>query len=169
MLLLLLLMASATAADSACYRANSSWEEPQLLEAVSEVPGPAECQLLCQDNQNCTAWTWTSEKHSEFLLYCFLLSDFGNRIRFRFFKQIAINRISFSYQNSVSGPASCTCSSATACQAGSDNSLASQPGVQQEQQCQGSCQSKSQAMLLVPCLCSLLNRTLSSIRGPPHS
>ena len=120
----LLLLAVSASADPACYRVNSSWVEPQLLEAVTPVPGPAECQLLCQDTQNCTAWTWTSENNLDFVLYCFLLSGHGNRT---------------SYPDSMSGPASCTCSNLAACRAGPDNSLASHPGIQREQQCQELC------------------------------
>ena len=160
----LLLLAVTASADPACYRVNSSWVEPQLLEAVTPIPGPAECQLLCQDTKDCSAWTWTSENNLDFVLCCFLLSGHGNRT---------------SYPNSVSGPASCTCSSLAACRAGPDNSLSFQPGIQREQQCQDLCATTADCRFytwwdetadLTALLCVLLNDTGNrhAVQGLPH-
>ena len=114
-----------TSADiPTCYKEDVSWTSPDILDILVPVPDPSQCQVICQDVAGCTAWTWTSAENLDAKLHCILFQSVGNKT---------------SWQESVSGPVSCTCSSQYACTADEENELEVVTNVEEEIQCQSLC------------------------------
>ena len=106
--LLFALLVTAGQASGSCLKPNISWVSQDHLDTLHPVPDPYQCQAICGDTEGCAAFTWTTAENQEEELLCFLFSSVANQT---------------SFDECVSGPDSCTCSSEVACH-GDENNIA---------------------------------------------
>jgi len=123
-----LVLGELTAELPSCYKVDRSWNDPTPLDIVSPVLDYQQCQTFCKENADCQGWTWASENNSEFPGYCFMFSTLGQPTDF---------------QDSISGPPSCLCSSVEACDINGDNELEFVPDIIEEINCQDLCVNNS--------------------------
>jgi len=123
LLFVVLSPAFATAYPS-CYESDVSWENNSFLDVISPVEDAQQCQILCKDYKNCTAWTWTTVNNPVFQEACLLFENIGAETLF---------------PDSVSGLRTCVCSDNFACRGTPDNEISFHNNVVLEETCQELC------------------------------
>ena len=127
----LLFVVSLGHASGSCLKPNRSWLSVDILETVQAVPDPYQCQAICVDTEGCAAFTWTTADNQKLELHCFLFGSIANQT---------------SFDECVSGPPSCTCSTEVACHGDAGNIVDEVAAVETEAECQMSCQENMACM-----------------------
>ena len=117
---------------SSCFTENSTWISSDIIDTFEPVDDYNECQQLCTDHHNCSAFTWTSEENHHTKLFCFLFGVTGTVT---------------TCEHCISGPQSCTCSTESACSAQEENVIDVVNGVIEEVDCQSLCSSNTSCSL----------------------
>jgi len=118
-------------ASDSCLKPNITWLSVDILDTLHPVPDPYQCQAICGDTEDCAAFTWTTADNQELELHCFLFSSVANQT---------------SFDECVSGPDSCTCSSEVACHGDAGNIVEEIDDVETEAECQRNCQENLSCM-----------------------
>ena len=129
--LLFFLVVSLCQAYDSCLKPNTTWLSVDILDTVHPVPDPYQCQAICEDTEGCAAFTWTTAENQQIKLHCSLFRSVANQT---------------SFDESVSGADSCTCSSEVACQDDAGNILEEIADVETEEECQKNCQENLSCM-----------------------
>merc|ERR1711970_232091 len=129
--LVFFLVISLGQASDSCLKPNITWLSVDILDTLHPVGDPYQCQAICGGTEGCAAFTWTNADNQRIKLHCFLFSSVANQT---------------SFDNCVSGPDSCTCSSEVACQNDAENIVEEMADVETEAECQRNCQDNRSCM-----------------------